>query len=238
MKARGYCETVRLSLVPRPSLRIPNGAKDIGGSVVPQEVTEEVMTQQPEPELRKGKRNRTPKNFGPKFHNEVLRCCFLEEAINDEMDSIMGNNTWVLADLPLGIDYIDTYAPVARISTIRLLIAMVLIHNLVIHQMDVKAAFLNGELDEEAPKQCHQKIDEVILSSGYLLIQVDKCMYSKLDECGKGVIICLYVDDMLIFGTNQASKKQTYITSSTMESKFMALATAGKKAECGNCALS
>ncbi|GKA20328.1 zinc finger, CCHC-type containing protein [Tanacetum coccineum] len=49
----------------------------------------------------------------------------------------------------LGIDYFDTYALVARISTIRLLIAMTSIHNLIIHQMDVKIAFLNGDLDEE-----------------------------------------------------------------------------------------
>ncbi|GJW53635.1 zinc finger, CCHC-type containing protein [Tanacetum coccineum] len=111
---------------------------------------------------------------------------FSKEAINDEMDSIMGNNTWVLADLPpdckplsckwifkrnlkvdgtiekfkarlviqgfrqnSGIDYFDTYAPVARISTIRLLIEMTSIHNLIIHQMDVKTTFLNGELDKE-----------------------------------------------------------------------------------------
>nr|GEY13101.1 hypothetical protein [Tanacetum cinerariifolium] len=73
-----------------------------------------------------------------------------KKAINDEMDSIMGNNTWVLADLPLGIDYFDTYALVARISTIRLLIAMTSIHNLgMIHQMDVKINFLNGELDKD-----------------------------------------------------------------------------------------
>ncbi|GJW24657.1 reverse transcriptase domain-containing protein [Tanacetum coccineum] len=102
------------------------------------------------------------------------------------MDSIIGNNTWVLADLslsckPLGykwifkrklkvdgtvekfkarlviqgfrkklwIDYFDTYALVARISNIRLLIAMALIHSLTIHQMDMKRAFLNGELEEE-----------------------------------------------------------------------------------------
>ncbi|GKE80420.1 zinc finger, CCHC-type containing protein, partial [Tanacetum coccineum] len=35
------------------------------------------------------------------------------------------------------------------------------------------------------------------------LNQADKCVYSKFDESGKGVIICLYVDDILIFGTNQ-----------------------------------
>ncbi|GJV39307.1 zinc finger, CCHC-type containing protein, partial [Tanacetum coccineum] len=111
---------------------------------------------------------------------------FWKEAINDEMYSIMGYNTWVLADLPLGckplgckwifkrklkvdgtienfkaklviqgfkrkskIDYFDTYALVARIIIIRLLIAMSSIHNLIIHQMDVKKNFLNGELEEE-----------------------------------------------------------------------------------------
>ncbi|GKF12301.1 zinc finger, CCHC-type containing protein, partial [Tanacetum coccineum] len=47
------------------------------------------------------------------------------------------------------IDYFDTFALVARISTIRLLVAVALIHGLIIHQMDVKTTFLNGELDEE-----------------------------------------------------------------------------------------
>lgn len=47
------------------------------------------------------------------------------------------------------VDYFDTYSPVARISTIRALVALAAIHNLVIHQMDVKTAFLNGDLNEE-----------------------------------------------------------------------------------------
>nr|GEZ36974.1 hypothetical protein [Tanacetum cinerariifolium] len=48
-----------------------------------------------------------------------------------------------------GIDYFDTYALVARITTIKLLLALAAIHNLVIHQMDVKTTFLNGGLNEE-----------------------------------------------------------------------------------------
>ena len=48
-----------------------------------------------------------------------------------------------------GIDYFDTYAPVARITSIRVLIALASIYKLVVHQMDVKTAFLNWNLDEE-----------------------------------------------------------------------------------------
>ena len=48
-----------------------------------------------------------------------------------------------------GLDYFDTYSPVTRISSIRMLIAIATIHNLEIHQMDVKTAFLNGDLDKE-----------------------------------------------------------------------------------------
>ncbi|GJX58768.1 zinc finger, CCHC-type containing protein [Tanacetum coccineum] len=113
------------------------------------------------------------------------------------------------------IGYLDTYAPVARISTIRLLIALASIHNLTIHQMDVKTTFLNGELEEETPKQCHQKFDEVV--NGYLLNQTDKCLYRKFDETGKGVIICLYVDDTLIFGTDQV---QVDLTKEFLSSRF------------------
>ena len=48
-----------------------------------------------------------------------------------------------------GIDYFDTYAPVARIASIRVLLALASIFNLYVHQMDVKTAFLDGDLDEE-----------------------------------------------------------------------------------------
>ena len=46
-------------------------------------------------------------------------------------------------------DYFDTYGPIARITILRTLIALASIHKLIIHQMDVKTAFLNRELEEK-----------------------------------------------------------------------------------------
>ena len=48
-----------------------------------------------------------------------------------------------------GLDYFDTYSPVSRITSIGMLIAIASLNNMEIHHMDVKTAFLNGELDEE-----------------------------------------------------------------------------------------
>ncbi|KAL0342738.1 UNVERIFIED_CONTAM: Retrovirus-related Pol polyprotein from transposon RE2 [Sesamum calycinum] len=48
-----------------------------------------------------------------------------------------------------GINYFDTYSPVARLTTIRVLIALVSVYNLPIHQIDVKTVFLYGELERK-----------------------------------------------------------------------------------------
>ncbi|KAL0366199.1 UNVERIFIED_CONTAM: Retrovirus-related Pol polyprotein from transposon TNT 1-94 [Sesamum radiatum] len=102
----------------------------------------------------------------PRTINEALsspEAPFWKEAINSEIESIMQNHTWELMDLPpgstpLGCKWIlkrkykadgsiDKYK--ARITSIRVLIAIAALYDLEIHQMDVKTAFLNGELDEE-----------------------------------------------------------------------------------------
>ena len=46
-----------------------------------------------------------------------------------------------------GLDFFDTYSPVTRITFIRVLITIKTLHNLEIHQMDVKTTFLNGKLE-------------------------------------------------------------------------------------------
>ena len=48
-----------------------------------------------------------------------------------------------------GLDYFDTYSPVMRITFIRMILAIAALRNLQLHQIDVKTAFLNGDLEEE-----------------------------------------------------------------------------------------
>ncbi|CAJ2637004.1 unnamed protein product [Trifolium pratense] len=235
-----------------------------------------------ENELRRSKRVRVAKDYGPDYATFTLNedpanlqealssmdADLWQEAINDEMDSLESNKTWHLVDLPPGckpigckwilkkklkpdgtvekykarlvakgfrqrenIDFFDTFSPVTRITSIRVLISITAIYNLIVHQMDVKTAFLNGDLEEEiymeqpegfvihgqetkvckldkslyglkqAPKQWHEKFDNLMILNGFRLNESDKCIYYKSDGniC---TIICLYVDDMLIFGSN------------------------------------
>jgi hypothetical protein len=49
-----------------------------------------------------------------------------------------------------GMDYEDTFAPVARLEAIRLLLTYAYFHDFKLYQMDVKSAFLNDPLKEEA----------------------------------------------------------------------------------------
>ena len=145
-----------------------------------------------------------------------------------------------------GLDYFDTYSPVTRITSIRMILAIAALRNLEIHQMDVKTAFLNGDLEEEiymnqpegfiapgqenkvcrlvkslyglkqAPKQWHQKFDHTMLESGFKINECDKCVYVK-DTSSGYVILCLYVDDMLIVGSNDKMIKST---KDMLKSKF------------------
>jgi hypothetical protein len=56
-----------------------------------------------------------------------------------------------------GEDFFDTYSPIARLTTIRVLLSLAASHSLLVHQMDVKTTFLNGELKEEIYMDCQPK---------------------------------------------------------------------------------
>ncbi|GKD60937.1 retrovirus-related pol polyprotein from transposon TNT 1-94, partial [Tanacetum coccineum] len=137
-----------------------------------------------------------------------------------------------------GLDYFDTYSPVTRITSIRMILAIAALRNLEVHQMNMKTAFLNRDLKEEiymnqpegfiapgqegkvcrlvkslyglkqALKQWHQKFDHAMLESGFKINKCDKCVYVK-DISSGYVILCLYVDDMLIVGSNDKMIKST-----------------------------
>ena len=54
---------------------------------------------------------------------------------------------------------------------------------------------------KQAPKQWHEKFDSLVISNGFKINESDKCIYYKFENniC---TVICLYVDDLLIFGSN------------------------------------
>ena len=74
-----------------------------------------------------------------------------------------------------GIDYFDTYALVARITSIRILFALASIHDIYVHQMDVKTAFLNGDLDEEVYME--QPEGFILLGNEHKVCKLVKSLY-------------------------------------------------------------
>ena len=54
---------------------------------------------------------------------------------------------------------------------------------------------------KQAPQQWHEKFDRTLTSVGFVVNEADKCMYYRYSR-GEGVILCLYVDDILIFRTS------------------------------------
>jgi len=101
-----------------------------------------------------------------------------------------------------GEEFFDTYSPIARLTTIQVLLSSSASYGLLVHQMDVKTTFLNGELDEkiymdqpdgfvvkgqeskvcrllkslyglkQAPKQWHEKFDRTLASTTLPLMRL------------------------------------------------------------------
>ncbi len=126
-----------------------------------------------------------------------------------------------------GIDYEETYNPVAKMTTIRAIIAMATAKGWSLHQMDVKNVILHGDLHEEvymeqppgyvdqthlnlvyrlkktlyslkeAPRAWSDKIGLYLVRSGFQASNVEFSLYVKKTNHGI-IIIVIYVDDLII----------------------------------------
>ena len=131
-----------------------------------------------------------------------------------------------------GVDYLETFAPVVKYKSLRILLALANEKRWIVHQMDVTTAFLYGEIDREiymippdgvdtskdgrkvwrldrslyglkqSPRCWNQRIHNFLVTRGFVQIKSDTTTYTK----GKGtkqVVLALYVDDMLIMSASE-----------------------------------
>ena len=130
-----------------------------------------------------------------------------------------------------GLDYMETFSPVAQMTTIRVLLTLAAANNWYLHQLDVNTAFLHGDLEEEvymtvplgmknsensdlvchlkksiyglkqASRQWNQKLTSVLSSHGFVQSRADYSLFVKKYESDFTAIL-IYVDDLLITGNS------------------------------------
>ena len=131
-----------------------------------------------------------------------------------------------------GLDFDETFAPVARLESVRLLLAIACYMKFTLYQMDVKSAFLNGILAEEvyvaqppgfvstshhdhvyrldkalyglkqAPRAWYERLSTYLLEHGYSRGSVDKTMFIKITSQDM-FIAQIYVDDIVFGSTSE-----------------------------------
>jgi len=145
-----------------------------------------------------------------------------------------------------GIDFEETFGPVARLEAIRIFLAYAAHKNFRVHQMDVKSAFLNGELQEEvyvkqppgfvnkkfpehclklhkavyglkqAPRAWYETLTKFLLNSNFVRGVVDPTLFRRSNRQHL-MLVQIYVDD-IIFGSTDPSMVEEF--SKKMISRF------------------
>ncbi|RVW28765.1 Retrovirus-related Pol polyprotein from transposon RE1 [Vitis vinifera] len=131
-----------------------------------------------------------------------------------------------------GIDYQETFAPVAKLNTIRILLSLVVNQDWCLQQLDIKNAFLNVDLEEEvymeippgfeesmaknqvcklqkslydlkqSPQAWFDRFTKAVLKLGYKQGQADHTLFVKRSHAGKMAILIVYVDDIILSGND------------------------------------
>jgi hypothetical protein len=131
-----------------------------------------------------------------------------------------------------GIDYDEVFAPVARLDTVRLLIALAADRGWEMHHLDVKLAFLNGDLQEEvfvqqpegfvkkgsenkvlklskalyglhqAPRAWNAKLDCTLSALGFVRSLSEPAIYTRRSNSSQ-LVVGVYVDDLVITGPDR-----------------------------------
>ncbi|GJV60668.1 ribonuclease H-like domain, reverse transcriptase, RNA-dependent DNA polymerase [Tanacetum coccineum] len=110
-----------------------------------------------------------------------------------------------------GIDFDEVFAQVARIETVRLILALAAYHGWQVHHLDVKSAFL-----QQAPRAWNVKLDQTLKSLDFKKCNLEQAVYTKRSKTST-LIVGVYVDDLIITGT---PRKEIDLFKSQMEDKF------------------
>nr|GEV74916.1 zinc finger, CCHC-type [Tanacetum cinerariifolium] len=193
------------------------------------EVTEEVATKQPGPELRKSKKNRIPKNFGPKFQLYLIERTRVEVDLTKEFLSSKFSMKYMgEADVILGIRI--------KHESNKLVISKSHYTKKALKKFNYFNCTLVSTLVDTSKK--------LMPNNGQAVSQLE---YSRVIGCLMYAMTCTRPDIAFAVGKlsrytfnpgtqywqaiQRASKKQTFVTGSTIKPEFVALAAADKEAE-------
>ncbi|GJS15336.1 retrovirus-related pol polyprotein from transposon TNT 1-94 [Tanacetum coccineum] len=126
----------------------------------------------------------------------LIKLKWIYKVKTDEFGGVLKNKARLVAQgfrQEEGIDFEESFAPVARIEAIRIFVANAAHKNMTIYQMDVKTDFLNGELKEEVYVSQPEEI----------FCAVDPTLFTR--QAGNDLLLVqIYVDDIIFASTNTA----------------------------------